>query len=90
MDIMTSLIYETAIRSTIKTEVEHYVLGTCKVWFNKRNDSISISILDAHNRPWTYEEYDLQEKLFDGIDSIEIARKAVRAFERKIFKEYFK
>lgn len=90
MDIMTSLIVETAIKGTIKTTVEHYVRGTCKVWFDKYNDSIKVSIIDAHNRPWTYEEYDLQNKLSDGIDSYEIARKAVRAFERKIFKEYFK
>lgn len=90
MDIMTNLILETAMRGTIKTEVEHYVRGICKVWFDKRNDSIRVSILDTHDRSWTYEEYGLQEKLSDGLDSYEIAHKAVRAFERKIFKEYFK
>lgn len=90
MDIMTSLIYETAIRSTIKNVVERYVVGTCKVRINKRDDSITISIMDANNRPWEYTEYDLQRRLFQGLDATEIAYMAVRRFEYKIRKEYFK
>lgn len=90
MDIMTTLVVETAIKANIKTEVEHFVRGVCKVWFDKDNDSIRISIIDTHKRIWVYEEYSLQEKLSDGIDSYQIAHNAVRAFERKIFKEYFK
>lgn len=88
--MMSTLILETAMRGTIKTTVEHYVRGYCHVRFDKFNDSIKVSIIDAHERPWTYEEYDLQSKLSDGLDSYAIARNAVRAFERKIFKEYFK
>lgn len=89
MDIVGTLILDTAMRGTIKTEVEHYVRGFCKVWFDRQNDSIRVSIIDAHDRPWVYEEYGLQEKLSDGLDSYAIAHNAVRAFERKIFKEYF-
>lgn len=90
MDIISTMMYETSIRATIKNEVEQYVRGTCKVWLDRQNDSIKVSILDKRNKPWTYEEYNLQEKLSRGVNSLEISHNAVRAYERKIFKEYFK
>lgn len=90
MEIITSLVYETAMRSTIKTCVEHYVRGTTKVWFDKSNNLIQISIIDARGRVFRYEESGLVEKLCDGLDAYQIGKNAVRAFENKIFHEFMK
>lgn len=90
MDIMGTLIIETAIKSNIKTCVEHYVRGTCKVWFDKQNNLIVVSIIDKRGCVFRYVEHSLVEKLSDGIDSYQIGKNAVRAFERKIFHEFMK
>lgn len=90
MDIMTTLVFETAMRSTIKTCVEHYVKGTCKVWFDRKNNCIEVSIIDARDRVFRYEEHGLVEQLCDGLDAYHIGKNAVRAFEQKIFHEFMK
>lgn len=90
MDIIASMIYETSFRANVSAIVERYCKGTCKCWLDKTNDTFKVSILDSHNRPWTYEEYDLSNKLYSGISSETVAHNAVRAYEKKIFHEYFK
>lgn len=90
MDVISSMIYEVSFRGTIVAEVERYCKGKCKCWLDKQNDSFKVSILDVHNRPWQYEEYDLSYKLNNGVSAYSIAHNAIRAYEKKIFREFFK
>lgn len=90
MDVISRMIYETTFRGTIVAEVERYCKGKCKCWLDKQNDSFKVSILDVHNRPWQYEEYDLSYKLNNGVSAYSIAHNAIRAYEKKIFREFFK
>lgn len=90
MDVISSMIYETNFRAQVAHEVERYCKGTAKCWLDKDNDRFVVSIVNVHGKPWNYEEYDLYNKLYNGISSNQIAHNAIRAYEKKIFNEYFK
>lgn len=90
MNIITSMIYETNFRATVNAEVERYCKGHCKCWLDKKNDTFKVSILDPHNKPWTYEEYDMCNKMYIGVSAYQIAHNAIRAYENKVFHEFFK
>lgn len=90
MDVISSMIYETSFRGTVVKEVERYVKGTAKCWLDKENDRFVVSIIDPHNKIWSYDEYELSYKLYNGISSNQIAHNAIVAYEKKIFREYFK
>lgn len=90
MDAIASMIYETSFRASVNGTVERYVKCRCKCWLDKQNDRFVVSIIDPHDRIWNYEEFNLSDKLYNGISSQTIAHNAVRAYEKKIFREYFK
>lgn len=90
MDLISSMIYETSFRGTVAREVERYCKGTAKCWLDKANDRFVVSIIDPRNRVWNYEEYDLSNKLYNGISSNQIAHNAVIAYQKKVFREFFK
>lgn len=90
MDVISSMIYETSFRGTVVREVERYVKGTAKCWLDKDNDRFVVSIIDPHNKIWEYEEYNLSYKLYNGISSNQIAHNAIIAYQKKIYREFFK
>lgn len=90
MDIINKMIYETSFRGIVANEVQRYCKGTAKCWLDHETDTIKVSILDPHNRPWTYEEYDLSNKLVNVNTAFNIAHNAIRAYEQKLYHEYFK
>lgn len=89
MDVITSMIYETSFRSAVRTEVERYCKGLCNCYLDKENDCFRISLIDPHDRVWAYDEYDLTNKLYKGVSSKKIAHNFIRAYEKKIFREFF-
>lgn len=90
MDVISSMIYETSFRGVVVREVERYVKGTAKCWLDKGNDRFVVSIIDPHNKIWEYEEYNLSYKLYNGISSNQIAHNAIIAYQKKIYREFFK
>lgn len=90
MDVISSMIYETSFRGTVAREVERYIKGTARCWLDKDNDRFVVTIIDLHNKIWSYDEYDLSNKLYSGVTSNQIAHNAIIAYQKKIFREYFK
>lgn len=90
MDVISSMIYETSFRGTVAREVERYIKGTARCWLDKDNDRFVVTIIDPHNKIWSYDEYDLSNKLYSGVTSNQIAHNAIIAYQKKIYREYFK
>lgn len=90
MDVLATLLYETDFRAQVKSEIERHIKGSARCCLDHDNDCFVIRVLDPHSRYWSYYEYGLTEKLYSGMTGKELAMQFIQAYQKKIFRDYFR
>lgn len=90
MDVLAAMLYEADFRSQVKSETERYIKGSVRCCLDRDNDRFVVSVLDPHNRVWQYFEYGMTEKLYSGMPGKELAGRFIQAYQKKIFRDYFR
>lgn len=90
MGILTQMLWETSFMASVNAEIERYLKGKAHTILDYDNDRLKIIITDPRNNVWTYSEYDLSNKMVQGVTSEEMAHHFITAYKKKILHEFFK
>lgn len=91
MNICLEMIRDTNFRASAVSMIESIVEGSAHVYIDKRCDRVDVSIKGPLPTAFHYYEEDFSSKMASGsLDSIRLAKSAIYAYDRWIYRNFFK
>lgn len=90
MTLITKLLYESSYMASVNYEIERYIKCKAHTFLDYDNDCLTVRIIDPRRDTWTFKEYDLSNKMVQGITSEQMAHHFINAYKKKILHEFFK
>ena len=91
MNICTEMIRDTNFRASAVSMIESIVEGSAHVYIDKLYDRVDVSIKGPLPQVFHYYEEDFSSRMASGsLDSSRLARNAIYAYDRWIFRNFYK